>query len=696
MKKAKEKKSKFWNNFNWFFWWRQDEKKLKKQIDEYSSLKAIHSYKGIAALFLLFSSFITLVLSFSGTLEKAAIYDALIIGVLSFFVYKGQKWAIVVAMIVWTVEKAYTLVSGDALMSIIWWVVIMDPLFGALKVEQSGQGRVKIEVPSNGDKVQYAGFWIRLGAFVIDLAIIYLFQILLIVIGIDWPDSINMLVNFFMIFFYHLFFLSAYSSTPGKKLFGLVVVNEESQEKIQQKTVLIRTLSYFVSGLFLGIGFLAVALKGSKQGWHDKIAKTFVVGKKKKLILPILLMIVSLVFVTWTIYLGYSEDYYYLPTQSSEAFRKLDEFLLDKPENFQELLSSASPQGQNYEVVISEITTPKTPEEIVEQYGDAVVLVATEDSFGSGFIIRSDGLVVTNYHVVEEASKVAITLTNGENYFVSSVVDYDRASDVVLLKIDGRNLPIIPIGDSNKTKVAEEIIVIGNPEGLSNSVSKGIVSSIDREFEGVDYIQVDAPISEGSSGGPIVNNRGETVAISTFYYIEGQNLNFGLPISIIFDLELDNILKGKIVKEESSQPQFKSIDRTLVLNQEDLPIFNPEIYSCRNMPALAKTVNSDGAGVSWQTSAPRSAIAKTFPGDVVELGLRNKYGTEDDIFFYTMRVQKPDGNASTAQNTVVSDAWSSLFYPNDFSVGDTKQEGIYTVLYQNRGEIIACDGFTIE
>lgn len=683
-------------NLNWLLWWRQDEEELRKQVKNYSSLKVTRSYRGVATLLLLLSSFLTLIFSLSGTIEKEAIFDAVILGVLSFFVYKGQRWAIIAAMVVWTIEKGYTLVMGDSpVMSIVWWLALMSPLFGALKVEQVRRKQEKIGEPSVDVRERYAGFWIRLGAFVIDLAIVYLFQMLLLIIGIDWPDSIDILVNFLTIFFYHLFFLSSYSSTPGKMLFGLAVVDEKSQKQIQPKVATIRTLSYLASGLFLGAGFIIIAFKKNKQGWHDRIARTLVVKKEKKLLLPILLAIVSLIFIAWIIYSGYSEDYYYLPTQSSEAFRKLDEFLLDKPENFQQLLSSVSSADQDYEVAISESTALKTPEEIVEKYGDAVVLVASEDSFGSGFIIRSDGLIVTNYHVVEDANKVAITLINGDNYFVSSVVDYDQIDDVILLKIDGRNLPTIPIGDSNKIKVAEEIIVIGNPEGLSNSVSKGIVSSIDREFEGIDYIQVDAPISAGSSGGPIVNNRGEAIAISTFYYIEGQNLNFGLPINTIFDLELGNILKGQVIKE-GSQPQTVLVQETPASNRESLPSFDPEIYSCRNMPAPAKIVNSDGSDVSWQTSAPRSSLAKTFPGDIVEIGLRNKYGSEEDIFYYTVRVQNPDGSAATSDSIVFANDFSSLFYPNDFPGGDTSQKGIYTVLYQVRGEIITCDGFVVE
>lgn len=546
-------------------------------------------------------------------------------------------------------------------------------------------------------EVEYAGFWIRVGAYLLDLGImLFALFVLIMVTGFTWSTEADMIISYLSISAYHFFFLSLWSSTPGKMLYRLSVIDASSGEKITAKKSLVRALSYIISNLPFGLGFLSIGWDGKKQGWHDKIAKTLVVRKKKKLLIPFLLTIISSIFITWLIISSYSEGYSYLPAQSERIFEAVDEFLLGKPENFQELLSSASSKDQDYEITISESSTARAPEEIVEQYGNAVVLVATDVAFGSGFIIHSDGIVMTNYHVVEDASKVAVTLTSGENYLVTSVIDYDRGKDIILLKIEGEGFPTVPIGNSDKIKTAEEIIVIGNPEGLNNSVSKGIISSIDREFEGINYIQVDAPISGGSSGGPIVNNRGEAIAISTFYYAEGQNLNFGLPINVIFDLELGNIFKGQVIRGTSSLPQVKSEKDLLASNQENLPIFDPEIYSCRDMPALAKTVNSDGRDVSWQTSAPRSVLAKTFLGDIVEIGLRNKYGVDEDVFFYTVRVQNPDGSAATSQNTVVADEWSDLLYPDDFPTGGTNLKGIYTILYQIRGEIIVCDGFVID
>lgn len=406
-------------------------------------------------------------------------------------------------------------------------------------IEDVDKDRIKTALVSK----KYAGFWIRAGAFLFDLGIMLFFVfILAIITGFTWSSEADTLISYLSIFAYHFFFLSLWSSTPGKVLYGLRVIDVSSKEKITAKKAVGRTLSYFLSSLFFGVGFLSIGWNKKKQGWHDKAAKTLVARKKKKLLVPILLTIISSIFIVCLIISSYSEDYSYLPAESGKIFEEINRFLSEKPEDFQQLLASASSSDQDYKISIAESSSVISPQEIVEAYGDAVVLIATDVAFGSGFIIRQDGIVITNYHVVEDANKAAVTLTNGDNYSITSVIDYDRVRDIILLKIDGKNLPTVPIGNSDRVRVAEEIVVIGNPEGLSNSVSKGIVSSTNREFEEVNFIQVDAPISAGSSGGPIMNDRGEAIAVSTFYYTEGQNLNFGLPINVIFGLELKNIL----------------------------------------------------------------------------------------------------------------------------------------------------------
>jgi S1-C subfamily serine protease len=177
--------------------------------------------------------------------------------------------------------------------------------------------------------------------------------------------------------------------------------------------------------------------------------------------------------------------------------------------------------------------------QIVDKCGKAVVLIATsketEDAIGvgSGFIVDPKGIIVTNYHVIEGAFPALVKLINGDIYDDIAIIDTDARRDIAVLKIKGYNLPTIKFGDSSKVKVGEQIIVIGNPQGLENTVTDGLVSGF-RDFgEGYKLHQISAPISPGSSGSPVFNNKGEVIGIATSSIVDGQNLNFSLPINYV-------------------------------------------------------------------------------------------------------------------------------------------------------------------
>ncbi len=188
----------------------------------------------------------------------------------------------------------------------------------------------------------------------------------------------------------------------------------------------------------------------------------------------------------------------------------------------------------------------KTPEEIAKEYGDTVVLIAAFDkngqplAQGSGFIVDPKGIVVTNYHCIKDASTATVRLTNGAYYDVAGVLGVDRDWDMAVLKVRAKKLPTARIGDSDELSVGERVVAIGNPMGLENTVSEGIISSV-RSFEGTgDIIQFTAPISPGSSGGPLFNAEGEVIGVTTLYLAVGQNLNFAIPIN-----RVKRLLKGK-------------------------------------------------------------------------------------------------------------------------------------------------------
>jgi S1-C subfamily serine protease len=166
---------------------------------------------------------------------------------------------------------------------------------------------------------------------------------------------------------------------------------------------------------------------------------------------------------------------------------------------------------------------------------------------GSGFIISEDGLIVTNFHVMESAYQIEIKI--GEKIFrEASLVKGISNMDIALLKIDSKGLPALPIGDSDSLVDGQFVIVLGNPVGLERSVSNGIISAI-RSKDDIKIIQMTAPVSPGSSGGPVLNEYGEVVGITTLAsFFMAQNLNFAIPINYL----------DKILNEKYSAPEKRA------------------------------------------------------------------------------------------------------------------------------------------
>lgn len=208
-----------------------------------------------------------------------------------------------------------------------------------------------------------------------------------------------------------------------------------------------------------------------------------------------------------------------------------------------------------------------TASEIYSQNIDSVVAIRTEmvttnifgqrvsgASAGSGFIISEDGYILTNYHVIQNASDIQVTLHDGKTYN-ANVIGYEQDRDVAVIKIeDTVNLKPVLLGDSSKIEVGEPVVAIGNPLGeLTFSVTEGIVSALDREistdlYSGINMFQVDCAVNEGNSGGPIFNQYGEVIGIVSAKYasetIEG--LGFCIPINDVSVIVEDLIEHGSI------------------------------------------------------------------------------------------------------------------------------------------------------
>lgn len=171
---------------------------------------------------------------------------------------------------------------------------------------------------------------------------------------------------------------------------------------------------------------------------------------------------------------------------------------------------------------------------------------------GSGFIVDRSGLVLTNAHVVSGADKVTITLRDGRT-FDGEVKGTDEPSDLAVVKIEGDNLPVAPEGDSSQLQVGDWAIAVGNPLGLDNTVTLGIISTLNRSSSQVgipdkrlDFVQTDAAINPGNSGGPLVNEKGEVIGINTAIRADAEGIGFAIPINKAREIQ-SFLVQGKRV-----------------------------------------------------------------------------------------------------------------------------------------------------
>ena len=186
---------------------------------------------------------------------------------------------------------------------------------------------------------------------------------------------------------------------------------------------------------------------------------------------------------------------------------------------------------------------------------------------GSGFIVRADGLVLTNAHVVSDADEVMVKLTDRRE-FRAKVLGTDPLSDVALLKIDANHLPVVPLTPPQLPRVGDWVMAIGSPFGFENTVTAGVISATRRQLPGdgfVPFIQTDVALNPGNSGGPLVNMRGEVVGINSQIYSGTggyQGLSFAIPIDVAQHIE-QQILQTGQVRHGKLGVMVQDLDQTL-------------------------------------------------------------------------------------------------------------------------------------
>ncbi|NPV27404.1 MAG: PDZ domain-containing protein [Firmicutes bacterium] len=270
-------------------------------------------------------------------------------------------------------------------------------------------------------------------------------------------------------------------------------------------------------------------------------------------------------------------------------------------------VGNAGAQAQPAQLQIP--TEPNTIADIVEATGPAVVKIetrttvrgsATMDPFlndpffrqffggsfqsrprvsqglGSGFIITKDGYILTNEHVVDGADEISVTILGYDQPLPAKLIGADHDLDLAVLKVEAeKDLPFLQLGESDKTRVGEWVIAIGNPYGLDHTVTVGVISAKgrpvtvqDRQYRNL--LQTDASINPGNSGGPLLNLRGEVIGINTAVNAQAQGIGFAIPTSTVQGVLKDLINNGKVAHPwlgVSLLPVTKEIARSLGLEQ---------------------------------------------------------------------------------------------------------------------------------
>ncbi len=258
-------------------------------------------------------------------------------------------------------------------------------------------------------------------------------------------------------------------------------------------------------------------------------------------------------------------------------------------------------------------------------------------SIGSGFVIRSDGFIVTNSHVVKDAEKVQVAFYNGKK-MEATLHAIDEVTDIALLKVDTIDIKTLKFGDSTRVRVGDWVIAIGNPFGLGGTVSSGIISAIARDIQigpYNDFLQTDASINKGNSGGPMINTKGEVIGINTAIFSSqgggSIGIGFAVPSNVVQNI-VSQLITNKKVTRGWLGVQIQSLDdsiaKTLGVENSNGALVSKVMPKSPAEKAGIKTgdtiVSVDGVELKNSKFLPKT-IGSIKPGSKITLGLiRNK------------------------------------------------------------------------
>lgn len=210
--------------------------------------------------------------------------------------------------------------------------------------------------------------------------------------------------------------------------------------------------------------------------------------------------------------------------------------------------------------IIKDDKNELSAKEIYAKSVSATVQINTNHGLGTGFFI-DNGTIITNYHVIEEASSISVHMRNGENFDVSYILGYSKELDIAILRIPTTN--DILKSNQHGITVGETVYTIGSSLGLTDTFSDGIVTNSLRELEGITYIQTNAAMSKGNSGGPLLNAYGEVIGINTMYLVDGQNLNFAIYLPQIYQVSTANPMNVEEFYENTTESSLLYEDTTV-------------------------------------------------------------------------------------------------------------------------------------
>lgn len=298
-----------------------------------------------------------------------------------------------------------------------------------------------------------------------------------------------------------------------------------------------------------------------------------------------------------------------------------------------------------------------TAEQIYEKCGQSTVEIhaysENEETIGSGFYVDTN-MIVTNYHVIEGSDKITVTTYDKETVNVDTIVGFDKDLDLAILAISKQGLPLTISHD--KVAVGQDVYAIGSPFGLTGTMSRGMVTAVSRDLgDNVDYIQTDASISEGNSGGPLINKYGEVIGVNTLYIIDGQNLNFAVNIK-----ELQKISTNKPVtlKEYALIYDQMLLDELFANAILEDPKKSQHLSSCQEIESDRAVIGSLKSDEDWDVYKFYMDYYGYFYGFIYymdDIGLNDTYFVlmnENDEYHFAEAAD--DGNTSRLYDVMLS------------------------------------------